>query len=209
VKLITINEIGILDEEIDRLVGVKRLEKPGLSYRDALLSVSSEAPDLFRAKTQLLRRPAAAVMLHVKNGRLVANLDGPVPGAEQVSFARVEAALLAKVDEKMKAAPALQYHEALKLVASENPDLNKQYTDLSRRRMEGRGPMPERVLEETGAELGSFAQAEAAVLAKVEGKMKAAPALQYHEALRLVASENPELNKQYTELSRRRMEGRE
>jgi phage I-like protein len=43
-----------------------------------------------------------------------------------------------KVQEKLKANTGMQYGEALKLVASENPDLNKRYTQLSRQRMEGR-----------------------------------------------------------------------
>lgn len=50
---------------------------------------------------------------------------------------RVQGALLSKVDEKMKADPKLGYGDALKLVASENPDLDKRYTELNRRRATG------------------------------------------------------------------------
>lgn len=45
---------------------------------------------------------------------------------------QVEGALFAAVAEKQKLNPQLQYHEALKLVASERPDLNKRYTQLTR-----------------------------------------------------------------------------
>jgi len=50
---------------------------------------------------------------------------------------KVQGALLSKVDEKMKADPKLGYGDALKLVASENPDLDKRYTELNRRRATG------------------------------------------------------------------------
>jgi hypothetical protein len=51
---------------------------------------------------------------------------------------KTERMLLAKVGEKVQANPAMQYGDALKLVAAENPDLNRRYTELSRRKMEGR-----------------------------------------------------------------------
>lgn len=39
-----------------------------------------------------------------------------------------EKELLDAVDMKMREQPALQYHEALKLVAMENEDLSRRYT---------------------------------------------------------------------------------
>jgi hypothetical protein len=53
-------------------------------------------------------------------------------------FAKAERELHAKIDQKLKDNPRLQYHEAMKLVASENPALNRRYTELSRQRMTGR-----------------------------------------------------------------------
>jgi hypothetical protein len=46
---------------------------------------------------------------------------------------QVEGVLFAEVAKKQLANPSLQYHEALKLVASEQPDLNRRYTQLTRR----------------------------------------------------------------------------
>jgi hypothetical protein len=55
---------------------------------------------------------------------------------EQVYGAEKE--LLDAVEQKLKQEPNLQYHEALKLVASERPDLNQRYTREMRRKMTGR-----------------------------------------------------------------------
>jgi phage I-like protein len=63
---------------------------------------------------------------------------GIAGGTEDGDLPKVEARLLALTDEKLKANSGMQYHEALKLVASEHPDLNRQYTVLSRERMTGR-----------------------------------------------------------------------
>lgn len=63
-------------------------------------------------------------------------LGGGAEGAREID--KVTRELEGKVAEKQKANPKLQYHEALKLVASENPTLNKRYTELSRRAMTGR-----------------------------------------------------------------------
>jgi len=43
-----------------------------------------------------------------------------------------ERELLAAVEQKMRDQPSLQYHEALKLVASECPDLSERYTRETR-----------------------------------------------------------------------------
>ena len=51
---------------------------------------------------------------------------------------RVTAAIDAKVAEKRKADPKLQQHEALKLVASENPELIRRYRMASLQQMDGR-----------------------------------------------------------------------
>ena len=53
-------------------------------------------------------------------------------------LARVTRELEAKVKDKLKENKNLQYHQALKLVASENFALNRRYTELSRQRMTGR-----------------------------------------------------------------------
>jgi Mu-like prophage I protein len=59
-------------------------------------------------------------------------------GDDTSDLARATRELEAKVNEKLKDNKNLQYHEALKLVASENPALNRRYTELSRQRMTGR-----------------------------------------------------------------------
>ncbi len=48
-----------------------------------------------------------------------------------------ERELLEAVQQKMHGNPKLQYHDALKLVASERPDLDRRYTKAVRDRMEG------------------------------------------------------------------------
>jgi hypothetical protein len=53
-------------------------------------------------------------------------------------LSQVEARLFAAVAEKQKGRPEMQYHEALKLVASEQPELNRRYTELVRKRTMGR-----------------------------------------------------------------------
>jgi phage I-like protein len=53
-------------------------------------------------------------------------------GDEATELQKVEAMLNTKVAEKVKGDPKLQYHEALKLVASENPDLDRRRTTLIR-----------------------------------------------------------------------------
>lgn len=51
---------------------------------------------------------------------------------------KVEGMIGAKVREKLAADKTLQYHQALKLVASENPELDKRRTELQRQRFAGR-----------------------------------------------------------------------
>jgi hypothetical protein len=50
----------------------------------------------------------------------------------------VEKELLEAVEQKRRENPELQYHDALKLVASERPDLNQRYTRVTRQMMTGR-----------------------------------------------------------------------
>jgi hypothetical protein len=50
----------------------------------------------------------------------------------------VEKELLEAVEQKRRENPKLQYHEALKLVASERPELNRRYTRNTRQMMTGR-----------------------------------------------------------------------
>ncbi|HLI85787.1 MAG TPA: hypothetical protein VKV17_17870 [Bryobacteraceae bacterium] len=49
-----------------------------------------------------------------------------------------EQELLGLVDKKLNENPKLQYHEALKLVASERRDLDRRYTALGRGILTGR-----------------------------------------------------------------------
>ena len=63
---------------------------------------------------------------------------GAGEGKGATELDKIQGAINAKVKEAMAANPKLQHHEALKLVASENPDLDKRYTQLSRQRMTGR-----------------------------------------------------------------------
>lgn len=50
----------------------------------------------------------------------------------------VERELLDLVDQKLAANPKLQYHEALKLVASERPELDRRYSAIGRGVFTGR-----------------------------------------------------------------------
>jgi len=52
-------------------------------------------------------------------------------------LAKVTAQIEGKVQEKLAADKGLEYASALKLVASENPELNVRYTALVRRRAQG------------------------------------------------------------------------
>jgi hypothetical protein len=65
-------------------------------------------------------------------------LGGGADAASIDEFDKVEKLVLSEVEKKMKAQSGLQYHEALKTVAVENPALNRKYTELSRKRMGGR-----------------------------------------------------------------------
>jgi hypothetical protein len=63
---------------------------------------------------------------------------GTAEGAGNSELDRVQAQLLRLTDAKMKADPTLQYHQALKLVASENRALEERYAQLSRRASSGK-----------------------------------------------------------------------
>jgi len=54
-------------------------------------------------------------------------------------LSEVQKELFAAVEQKQRENPKLQYGEALKLVARERPDLDAQYTRLSRQKVIGRG----------------------------------------------------------------------
>jgi phage I-like protein len=58
--------------------------------------------------------------------------EGAGGGAGVSELDKVEALIVSLADAKVKADPKLQYHDAVKLVASERPDLNKRRTQLQR-----------------------------------------------------------------------------
>lgn len=124
---ITLDEIGLLDAEVDRMVREKQLQQPKLPYKDALLAVARETPNIFQAQRALWTGFKREVNLEVKNGRLVATeLTNPLAASEGgLDSATKE--LCAVVEQKMRACPELSYDRALKLVASENPDLAHRY----------------------------------------------------------------------------------
>lgn len=84
----------------------------------------------FRALVATMK-PAVDLTEH---GLAGSGAEGDVAQEEK----RVAAAIDAKVAEKRKADPKLQQHEALKLVASENPELIKRYRMASLHQMDGR-----------------------------------------------------------------------
>ena len=92
----------------------------------------------------------------------------------------VEKKLLALIEQERRKNPSLQYHEALKLVARENPDLVQRYLDAN---FSG--------LDEGLTE--AVKKAQKALLDAVDQKIREDPGLPYHEALKLAASENPDL----------------
>jgi hypothetical protein len=57
---------------------------------------------------------------------------------EQRRLTPVEQELLALVEQKRRDNPKLAYHEALKLVAAERPDVDERYTTVTRGLMLGR-----------------------------------------------------------------------
>jgi hypothetical protein len=125
---ITLGEIGLLDAEVDRMVRQKQLQQQlKLNYKDTLLAVAREAPDLFQAQRVLRSGFGRAVNLEVKNGRLVATeLTNPLAASEG-GLDSAEKELLTTVEQKMRACPELSYDQALKLVARENPGLAHRY----------------------------------------------------------------------------------
>ncbi len=74
---------------------------------------------------------------------------------------------------------------------------------------EGKGKEGEPMQERAVISKAPAGTAEAEVLDLVEAKMKENPALQYHHALKLVASENPDLDVRYTRETRGKLVGRE
>lgn len=126
---VTLSDIGLLDAEVERLIKLKQRDQPELSYKDALLAVAREAPDIFRARTQLFHR-GGAVAVHLENGRLVADLVDPLP--ERV-LEHIQAAkeLHVMTEKRMKSdGPKLSYGEAFKLVAAEHPTLTRRARNM-------------------------------------------------------------------------------
>lgn len=109
---------------------LRTMKEEELEYTAAFRQVTRRNPELIRQRTALQHKEmngsSAMKTYNIANDRLVETGD---------DLASTEALLLATVDEKLKAQPGLQYHEALKLVASEHPELNMRYTRLNRRKM--------------------------------------------------------------------------
>lgn len=158
--------------EIGKLMG------GGLDHRDSLIKVYEDNPDLGERERQLMD---------------FLEMAQNFPGQERErAIKATEAELDFKTRAKM-AGSDLQYHEALKLVARENPDLDRQRSNLTPR---------------GGKENMAFSERESALKAveaeldlKTRAKM-AGSNLQYHEALKLVARENPDLDRRRARLTR-------
>ena len=127
-------------------------------------------------------------------------------GKESMTYSQRESALEgidAELDFKTRAKMAgtnLEYHAALKLVALENPHLDKQRADLQNggRVITAGGAGPLGRLSASDLELE---QVEALIGQKTQEKVReSGGALQYHDAMKLVAREHPDLDRRRTRL---------
>lgn len=182
----------------------KLLEK-GLSHQDAVIELNNSNQDFIKRERQLLEFLKMAVT-HVEASESRAGRGGK----ENMTVSERESTLEDIQDEldiKTRAKMAgtnLQYHEALKLVALENPHLDKQRARLQGGfdlQGGGSGPAGRLVASERAA--GDLEKVAALIDQKTRAKVKESGGrLEYHEAMKLVASEHQELDRQHTQLQR-------
>ena len=160
-----------------------------LSYADAVKQAHADNPDLPERERQLMDL--------LRNGVPVGDSGTLISLGRESALQGVEAELDRRARAKMVGSD-IQYHEALKLVARENPDMDRQRArifsgELTSQAQNGQLTFSERAnaLKLLETNLDSMTRA------KMAGSN-----LQYGDALKLVAAENPHIDQQRTRLIR-------
>jgi hypothetical protein len=119
-----LGEIGVIDQQVDRLVNAKR-QQSGMVYGEALLACAREHPRLFAARERLLSGQSQEELFRVEAeaGGLIA-VDRPMPSARQKG--PYEELFLALVAERV-ASTRLLPKDAHRQVARENPEVFRHY----------------------------------------------------------------------------------